>query len=93
MPTNNKYVATGDGYWVADEQGNNPIQVINQDGTLNGGTVIDDNSISNAKLASDIKVGSLATLTTTVKTSVVGAINELDSDLGGKQATLVSGQT
>lgn len=34
-------------------------------------------SITNAKLATDVKVGSLATLLTTIKTSVVGAINEL----------------
>lgn len=36
-----------------------------------------DGSITNNKLATDIKVGSLASLLTTVKTSVVGAINEL----------------
>jgi len=40
---------------------------------------IPDNSITNVKLATDIKVGSLATLTTTEKSSVVGAINELDA--------------
>lgn len=34
-----------------------------------------DNSISNAKLATDVKVGSLATLNTTDKTSVVAAVN------------------
>ena len=36
-----------------------------------------DGSITNNKLATDIKVGSLASLLTTVKTSVVDAINEL----------------
>jgi len=40
-----------------------------------------DNSVTNTKLATDIKVGSLATLTTTTKSSVVGAINEVDADL------------
>jgi hypothetical protein len=41
--------------------------------------VIPDTSITNAKLATDIKIGSLATLTTTEKSSVVGAINEIDA--------------
>lgn len=36
------------------------------------------NSVDNAALKADIKVGSLATLTTTEKASVVGAINEVD---------------
>lgn len=49
---------------------------------------INDKSVTNPKLADDIKVGSLATLTTTVKTSVVGAINELDSDLGSVNSTI-----
>ena len=34
-------------------------------------------SITNTYLATDVKIGSLAALTTTLKTSVVGAINEL----------------
>jgi hypothetical protein len=38
--------------------------------------VIPDNSLTNAKLTSDIKVGSLASLSTTIKTDVVSAINE-----------------
>lgn len=37
----------------------------------------DNGSITNAKLATDVKVGSLATLDTTEKASVVGAINEV----------------
>lgn len=41
------------------------------------GTVA-DLAITDAKLAADVKVGSLATLTTTEVTSVVGAINEVD---------------
>lgn len=35
-----------------------------------------DGSLTNAKLATDIKVGSLATLTTTDKSSVVSGVNE-----------------
>lgn len=49
---------------------------------------IPDNSLTNAKLASDVKVGSLATLTTTEKGSVVGAINELDLDVGTNTTNL-----
>jgi hypothetical protein len=43
---------------------------------------IADGAITNAKLATDVKVGSLATLTTTEKASVVGAINEIDAAAG-----------
>jgi hypothetical protein len=42
------------------------------------GALIADGSIGNIKLATDIKVGSLATLKTTEKTSVTNAINELE---------------
>ena len=42
---------------------------------------IPDGSVTNAKLATDVKVGSIATLTTTEKSSVVGAINEVDSNV------------
>ena len=38
-----------------------------------------DGSVTNAKLADDVKVGSLAALTTAAKTSVQAAINEVDS--------------
>lgn len=51
---------------------------------------IPDGSISNAKLATDVKVGSLATLTTTEKASVVGSINEVDADLGTLNSTVTS---
>lgn len=37
-----------------------------------------DGSVTNAKLATDVRVGSLAALTTTEKGSAVGAINEVD---------------
>lgn len=43
---------------------------------------IADNSLGNIKLAVDIKVGSLGSLTTTEKGSVTGAINEIDSEVG-----------
>lgn len=45
-----------------------------------------DGTITNAKLATDVKVGSLATLTTTAKTSVVAAINELVAKTATNQA-------
>lgn len=38
---------------------------------------IPDNSLTNLKLGTDVKVGSLALLSTTVKTDVVSAINEV----------------
>lgn len=45
------------------------------------------NSITNTYLASDVKVGSLAALTTTDKTSVTAAINEVDSHADSAQST------
>jgi len=47
---------------------------------------IPDDSLTNAKLDTDIKVGSLTSLTTTEKSSVVGAINEVDGDIGEHSA-------
>lgn len=46
-----------------------------------GGTV-SDKAVTNAKLADDVKVGSLAAFTTTAKTNVQGAVNELDAAIG-----------
>lgn len=46
--------------------------------SVSGGSV-PDNSITNTKLGTDVKVGSLALLNTTVKTDVVSAINEVES--------------
>lgn len=43
---------------------------------------IPDGTISNAKLATDVKIGSLASLTTSEKSSVVAAINEVVTDVG-----------
>jgi len=47
------------------------------------GTVA-DGSITNAKLATAVKVGTLGSLTTEEKASVVGAINEVDSNADAK---------
>lgn len=44
---------------------------------------VSDNSISNDKLSTDNKVGSLAALTTTAKSNIVAALNEIDSDISG----------
>jgi hypothetical protein len=41
-----------------------------------------DLSVTNAKLATDVKMGSLASLTTTEKGSMQGAVNELDGEIG-----------
>ena len=41
---------------------------------------ISDDSMTNAKLATDVKIGSNATLATTHKTTIVGAINEIVSN-------------
>jgi hypothetical protein len=41
-----------------------------------------DSSVTNAKMASDVKIGSLASLTTAVKTSIQAAINEIVSNIG-----------
>ncbi len=41
-----------------------------------------DGSVTNTKLATDVKVGSVAALTTTANTNAVAAINELDADIG-----------
>ncbi|MFA5424232.1 MAG: hypothetical protein WC374_10285 [Phycisphaerae bacterium] len=47
---------------------------------------IEDGSLTNAKLATDAKVGSLAALATIEKASAVGAINELNTGIGNKAA-------
>lgn len=41
-----------------------------------------DGSVTNAKMANDVKIGSLASLTTTVKTSIQAAINEIVANIG-----------
>ena len=43
---------------------------------------VSDSAITNAKLATDVKIGSVAALTTTSKASIQGAINELDAEIG-----------
>jgi hypothetical protein len=57
-----------------DHDGTNSKSVTT--GTPGAGTV------TNTMLATDVKVGSLAALTTTANSSVQAAINELDSDIG-----------
>lgn len=49
-----------------------------------GSGQITDNSITNTDLAADIKVGSLTTLTTTAKSTVVAAVNEVKSSNDAK---------
>jgi flagellin len=64
------------------------------DGSAAVSTAVADTSITNAKLATDVKVGSLAALTTTQKASLVGAINEVDANAdsaAGVAATAVQG--
>lgn len=46
--------------------------------------VVPAGSISNTELATDCKVGSLAALTTTAKSNVVAALNEIDGHADGK---------
>lgn len=64
-----------------DSNGEVEVKVATSDST----TPI-DGTITNAKLATDVKVGSLATLTTTAKASVVAAINELATKTAANQA-------
>lgn len=49
--------------------------------TLSDGTMLQDGSVSNAKLSADIQIGSLANLNTTAKTNVVNAINDVNSNV------------
>lgn len=56
------------------------------DGVVLG--TIPDNSLTNVKLGTDIKIGSLAALTTTDKTSVVNAINELVTTVSANTSAL-----
>ena len=50
-------------------------------------------TITDAMLATDAKVGSLTTLTTTEKASVVGAINEIDAQLTADLAKFKKGSS
>lgn len=47
---------------------------------LEAGSAVADGAITDAKLASDVKVGSLGDLTTTEQGNVVGAVNEVDAN-------------
>lgn len=81
---------------------------IDTDGTLKAGAVdnagvlasdvvetakIKDSNVTNDKLAADAKVGSLAGLTTTAKSAVVAAINELDLEVGTLSTMTTSPKT
>lgn len=52
---------------------------------------VGDGTITNTKLATDVKVGSLALLTTTQKSSVQAAINEVDGNCDAKYTKPGSG--
>jgi hypothetical protein len=54
----------------------NEVKIV-ADTAAGGGTIVGDGTVTNAKLATDVKVGSLATLSTTAKSTVVAAVNEL----------------
>lgn len=53
---------------------------------------VGDGTITNTKLATDVKVGSLATLTTTEDSSVTGAINEVDAKNDSQDILIDSNQ-
>lgn len=59
--------------------------------TLGGGAIPDPGTVTNDMLATDVKVGSLAALTTDEKSSVVGAINEVDANCDAKYEKPVDG--
>jgi hypothetical protein len=66
--------------------------IYNQMQTLSLGGVT-GGSITDYMLGADVKVGSLAELTTTVKTSIVAAINELVSSVGGLSGLTTTAKT
>lgn len=66
---------------------NSPALANNDVGT----SQLKDAAVTNAKLATDVKVGSLAALTTTTKASVVAALNELDAQLPPTPGTVAAG--
>lgn len=62
--------------------------VLDPDATLKAGAVdttavLANGIVTDAKLATDAKIGSLAALTTTAKTSVQAAINEINGKIAG----------
>jgi hypothetical protein len=67
-----------------DAVDNNVYKIIQRILSAGSGTIPPDNSITNNKLVSDIKVGSLALLSTIEKGSVVGALNEVKTGIDGK---------
>jgi hypothetical protein len=75
--------------WVIDNNAVTTAKINNNAVTtakINDGAIttakINDGAVTNNKLATDVKVGSLSSLTTTDKTSVVAAINEVKASVG-----------
>lgn len=70
-----------------DEMGEAIEQLETDIGDIEAGSVA-DGAITDAKLAADVKMGSLAALTTTAKTSAQAAINEVDANANTAQAAV-----
>jgi hypothetical protein len=71
------------GTWLAGTEVNFVVlKNMQQSLIYTDGTMLQDNSVSDAKLMPDNKVGSLATLNTTDKSSAVAAINEVNDKIG-----------
>jgi hypothetical protein len=79
------------------------VKIFDSTGTIVTGVTLEDDAVTtakildaavtNAKLDSDIAIGSLATLTTTEVASIVGAINELDAENGDLSALTTTATT
>lgn len=70
------------------------LDVLNRlNGKVIGVSALQDLSVTNAKMATDCKIGSLAALVTTEKASVVGAINECKSAIGAGTVSTMTGFT
>lgn len=71
------------GTWLAGTEVNFVVlKNMQQSLIYTDGTMLQDNSVSDAKLMPDNKVGSLSTLNTTDKSSAVAAINEVNNKIG-----------
>ena len=66
----------------------NPVDDVTITRNLQDELEVKDGGITNAKLATDVKVGSLASLATTEKGSVVGAINEVNTNTAVDNTTI-----
>jgi len=89
----NKFVSVGNGFSVLNNGVETPV--INQDGTLNGGSVIDNASITAAKLASNAvetaKIKDAAVETAKIKDAAVETAKIKDANV--TLAKLASGIT